>query len=99
MHEEENIPSDHVTYSLMMRLEQLESLREDLQDSGFASLAKVEAALALSVPGNSPEIEEKRTWLTSIRVDFLELGLADLAGVETEIDQINGQLDASDDDF
>lgn len=99
MDEEEDIPEGHETYDLMLRLEQLESLREDLQESGFNSLAKVEAALALTVPGNNPETEEKRAGLASIRADLLELGLADLAGVEAEIDRINSQLDAGDDDF
>jgi hypothetical protein len=99
MDEEDNIPQDHETYDLMLRLEQLESLREDLQESGFSTLAKIEAALALTVPGNNPEAEEKRAGLTAMRADLLELGLADLAGVEAEIDRINNLLDAADEDF
>jgi hypothetical protein len=99
MDEEENIPQDHETYDLMLRLEQLESLREDLQESGFNSLAKIEAALALTVPGNNAEAEEKRAELTAMRADLLELGLADLAGVEADIDRINNLLDAADEDF
>ncbi|MDB5080927.1 MAG: hypothetical protein JWP00_2851 [Chloroflexi bacterium] len=99
MDEEENIPQYHETYDMMLRLEQLESLREDLEESGFNSLSKVEAALALTVPGANPETEEKRTWLTSIRADLLELGLADQAEVEAEIDRINSQLDEDDKDF
>lgn len=99
MDEEENIPQDHETYALMLRLEQLESLREDLEESGFDSLAKLEGVLALTVPGNNPQAEEKRAGLTAMRADLLELGLSDLAGVEAEIERINNLLDAADEDF
>jgi hypothetical protein len=99
MNEEENTPEGDETYDLMLRLEQLESLREDLQESGFDSLAKIEAALALTVPGNNPETEEKRDALNSIRSDLLELGLSNLSGVEAEIERINGQLDEDEEDF
>src|SRR3712207_1984919 len=97
MDEEENIPEGNETYDLMLRLEQLESLREDMQEGGFDSLAKIEAALALTVPGKNPEAEEKRELLSSLRSDLLEVGLSDLAGVEAEIDRLNTELDIEDD--
>lgn len=99
MSEEENIPQGDDTYDLMLRLEQLESLREDLEEAGYNSLAQVEAALALTVPGTDATTDEKRALLTAIRDDLLELGLVGLDEVEDEIEELNGQLDEADDDF
>ncbi|MBN9388396.1 MAG: hypothetical protein J0I20_10120 [Chloroflexi bacterium] len=99
MSEEEHIPEGNDTYDLMLRLEQLESLREDMEETGFDSLAQVESALALTVPGTDAATDEKRTLLVSIRDDLLELGLVGLDEVETEIEELNSQLDETDDDF
>ena len=99
MSEEEHIPEGNDTYDLMLRLEQLESLREDMEETGFDSLAQVESALALAVPGTDAATDEKRTLLVSIRDDLLELGLVGLDEVETEIEELNSQLDETDDDF
>jgi hypothetical protein len=98
MSEEENIPEGDDTYDLMMRLEQLESLREDMQEAGFDSLAQVESALALTVPGTDPATDEKRELLVSIRGDLLEIGLVGLDQVEAEIEQLNDLLDASEEE-
>jgi hypothetical protein len=98
MSEEENIPEGDDTYDLMMRLEQLESLREDMQEAGFDSLAQVESALALTVPGADPATDEKRELLVSIRGDLLEIGLVGLDQVEAEIEQLNNRLDASEEE-
>lgn len=97
MSEEEKIPEGE-TYDLMLRLEQLESLREDMEEAGFDSLAQVESALALTVPGSDPDTDEKRQLLSSIRADLIELGLVRLDEVEGEIDELNGQLDEDDDE-
>jgi hypothetical protein len=97
MSEEENIPEGDETYDLMLRLEQLESLREDMDEAGFDSLAQVESALALTVPGTDAATDDKRALLTSIRDDLLELGLVGLDEVETEIEELNSQLDEADD--
>lgn len=99
MSEEENIPEADETYDLMLRLEQLESLREDMGEAGYNSLAQVESALALTVPGTDAVTDEKRALLTSIRDDLLELGLVGLDEVGTEIEELNSQLDEADDDF
>ena len=98
MSEEENIPDGDDTYGLMLRLEQLESLREDMQEAGFDSLSQVEAALALTVPGTDPATDEKRELLIAIRGDLLELGLVGLDEVEAEIVELNDHLDAADEE-
>ena len=98
MSEEDKIPQGDDTYDLMLRLEQLESLREDMQEAGFDSLAQVESALALTVPGSDPDTGEKRELLTAIRSDLIELGLVGLDEVEAEIAELNSQLDDPDDE-
>ncbi len=97
MSEEEYAPEGNKTYDLMLSLERLESLREDLEEANFKTLAEIEAALALTVPGTNPATQEKHAMLTQLRTDLLELGLTDLAGVEAEIEKLNDQLDTLDD--
>lgn len=98
MSDEENIPEGDDIYDLLVRLEQLESLREDMEETGFDSLAQVESALALTVPGTDPATDEKRELLTAIRRDLLELGFVGLDEVEAEIEQLNSQLDTPEDE-
>lgn len=95
MSEEENLPDDVETYDLMLRLDRLESLREDLEETGLNTLAAVESALALTTPTANPE---KRTLLEEMRQEFLDLGLSNLAEVEAQIDELNEQLDTLDED-
>lgn len=87
--EEETVAGRGEEYEMMMELERLESLREDLQESSFLTLAEVEAALALTKPG----ADERRTLLEEIRTEFMHLGVTDLTGVETRIDELNAELD------
>ena len=99
MSDEENSPRGDETYDLMLRLEQLESLREDMEEAGFDSLSQVESALALTVPGTDEATDEKRALLLSIRDDLIELDLVGLDEVEAEIEGLNSRLDEADDNF
>lgn len=96
--EEEYSPEGNETYNLMLRLERLESLREDLEEAGLSTLGEVEAALALIIPSNNPALQEKHTQLSEIRAELLELELTGLDSLEAEIDRLNEQLDEEDDE-
>jgi hypothetical protein len=94
--EEDYTPEGNETYDLMLRLERLESLREDLEEARLNTLSEVEAALALIAPNNNPALQEKHTQLSEIRTELLELELTGLDSLEAEIDRLNEQLDEED---
>jgi hypothetical protein len=76
------------TYEMMLELERLESLREDLEELGFATIDQVEAALA------NPSAD--RAFLEEIRGEMLDLEISDTAALDAAIDDLNAQLDEED---
>ena len=80
-------------YDLMLRLDRLESLREDLVENNLRSLNEVEAALALLAPSPDPANQERRDLLADLRTEMLDLDLPSLETLEDEIDRLNDRLD------
>jgi hypothetical protein len=76
------------TYEMMLELERLESLREDLDELGFATIDQLEAALA------NPSAD--RAFLEEIRVEMLDLEISDTVALAAAIDDLNAQLDEDD---
>jgi hypothetical protein len=90
MSEEELEPTggEGEEYELMLRLEQLESLQEELDEVGCSSLNEVEKALV------KPNISgDQRELLQDIRDQLLELQVNDLGEIRQEIDRLNQELD------
>jgi hypothetical protein len=74
-------------YDLMLELEDLESLKEDLQEAGYTTIKEVEIALLnISDP-------ERRELLSEIKDTMLELEVEDLVQIQDLIDALNQELD------
>lgn len=89
--DENYAPENNETYDLMMRLERLESLREEMEEEGFATRGQLEAALLSHTPG------AKRELLEEMLEDLQSFDLPDTAALEREIDRLNEELDDLDD--
>jgi hypothetical protein len=74
-------------YNLMLELENLESLKEELQEVGYSTIKEVEIALL-----NITDLE-RRAILSEIRDEMLELEVEDIVQIEDLIDSIHQQLD------
>lgn len=81
-------------YELMLEIERLESLREDMDETGFSSLTEIQAALQLTKGGSqTPELLAKRELLEEVQDELLDLGLNTYVEVNDEIDLLHSELD------
>jgi hypothetical protein len=82
MNDEENLE-----YDTLVELEDLESLKEELEEVGLSTIKEVEIALTNI---NDPE---RRDMLSQIRDAMLELEVEDVAEINDLIVSIHQQLD------
>jgi hypothetical protein len=82
-------------YALMLKIERLESLREELAEAGFGTFEEVQAALTVtnSQTGTNALLDEKRSLLEEIRAEMLDLDLTSYAAIDEQIHTLHQELD------
>lgn len=81
-------------YELMLEIERLESLREDMDETGFSSLNEIEVALQLTKGGSeTAELAARRELLEEVQDELIDLGLNTYAEINDQIKLLHTELD------